>query len=67
MREETICALAWYWLRMPTRLGCCTLEEARICIMHQKEDYNTHRPHSALGNIPPAEFAVRIRLENQAA
>lgn len=41
--------------------------EARAAIVHWKEDYNTHRPHSALGNIPPAEFAVGIRLENQAA
>ncbi|WP_309776022.1 integrase core domain-containing protein, partial [Nitrobacter vulgaris] len=31
------------------------------------EDYNQHRPHSALGNITPAEFATKSTLEKQAA
>ena len=35
-----------------------TLSEARSAITSWKEDYNHHRPHSALGNVPPAEFAV---------
>jgi hypothetical protein len=26
-----------------------------------------HRPHSALGNVPPAEFAMKSTLEKQAA
>jgi putative transposase len=44
-----------------------TLTDARTQIATWKEDYNRHRPHSALGNIPPAEFAMNIRLEKQAA
>jgi putative transposase len=44
-----------------------SLAAARLAIANWKEDYNTHRPHSALGNIPPAEFAMKIRLEKQAA
>jgi putative transposase len=31
-----------------------TLAEARSAITSWKEDYNDHRPHSALGNMPPA-------------
>jgi putative transposase len=44
-----------------------SLAEARAAIANWKEDYNNQRPHSALGNIPPAEFATKIRLEIQAA
>ena len=44
-----------------------SLTEARSAITDWKEDYNNHRPHSALGNIPPAEFAMKIRLEKRAA
>ena len=44
-----------------------TLTDARAQITAWKEDYNYHRPHSALGNIPPAEFAMKIRLEMMAA
>lgn len=44
-----------------------TLVDARTQIAAWKEDYNRHRPHSALGNIPPAEFAMKIRLEMLAA
>lgn len=44
-----------------------TLADARTQIVAWKEDYNRHRPHSALGNIPPAEFATKIRLEMLAA
>jgi putative transposase len=44
-----------------------TLADARAQIAAWKEDYNHHRPHSALGNIPPAEFAMRMRLEMLAA
>lgn len=43
------------------------LVQARTAISSWKEDYNTHRPHSALGNIPPAEFAIKSALEKQAA
>jgi len=44
-----------------------TLTEARSAINSWKEDYNHHRPHSALGNMPPAEFAMKSTLEKQAA
>lgn len=44
-----------------------SLAEARSAITDWKEDYNNHRPHSALGNVPPVEFAMKIRLEKQAA
>jgi putative transposase len=44
-----------------------SLAEARSAITNWKEDYNNHRPHSALGNLPPVEFALKIRLEKQAA
>ena len=44
-----------------------SLEEARTRITHWKEDYNTQRPHSALGNLTPVEFALKRTLEKQAA
>ena len=44
-----------------------TLTEARNAISSWKEDDNRHRPHSALGNITPAGFALRSTLEKQAA
>lgn len=44
-----------------------SLGEARVKIQNWKEDYNQHRPHSALGNITPAEFAAKTALENLAA
>lgn len=44
-----------------------TLDDARTQIAAWKQDYNRHRPHSALGNIPPAEFSMKIRLEMLAA
>jgi putative transposase len=44
-----------------------TLTEARSAITSWKEDYNHHRPHSALGNMPPAELAIKSTLEKQAA
>jgi putative transposase len=43
-----------------------TLPEARSAIASWKEDYNHHRPHSAIGNMPPAEFAIKSTLERQA-
>lgn len=42
-----------------------TLAEARSAITSWKEDYNRHRPHSALGNMAPAEFALKSTLENR--
>jgi putative transposase len=44
-----------------------TLTEARSAITSWKEDYNHHRPYSALGNMPPAEFAIKSTLEKTAA
>ncbi|MBN9458531.1 MAG: transposase [Bosea sp.] len=44
-----------------------TLVEARSAIASWKEDYNRYRPHSALGNITPAEFALKSTLEKHAA
>lgn len=36
-----------------------SLKHARRLISAWKEDYNTVRPHTALGNVPPAEFVRR--------
>ena len=44
-----------------------SLGQARAAIASWKEDYNLNRPHSALGNRSPAEFAATIALETQAA
>ncbi|KQU54596.1 integrase [Bosea sp. Leaf344] len=44
-----------------------TLAEARSAVTSWKEDYNRNRPNSALGNITPAEFALKSTLEKQAA
>ena len=44
-----------------------TMRDARTQIATWKEDYNCQRSHSALGNIPPAEFAMKTRLEKLAA
>ena len=44
-----------------------TLIEARAAIQLWKEDYNQRRPHSALGNLTPAEFASKMALEKLAA
>jgi len=44
-----------------------TLTEARSAINSWKEDYNHQRPHSAIGNITPAEFLRKSTLEKQAA
>lgn len=39
-----------------------TIAHARELIGAWRRDYNEVRPHSALGRIPPAEFAARHRL-----
>ena len=41
-----------------------SLAEARNTLRKWKEDYNHIRPHSALGNIAPAEFVRQIKLKN---
>ena len=37
-----------------------TLEEARGRLEAWRQDYNTVRPHSSLGDLTPAEFALHI-------
>lgn len=44
-----------------------SMTEARYRISAWKEDYNSHRPHSSLGNLTPNEFASQLALETQAA
>jgi putative transposase len=36
-----------------------SLEDAKEKVDAWREDYNRERPHSALGNVPPEEFAGR--------
>ena len=43
------------------------LSDARVAINKWRHDYNNERPHSALGNIPPAEFAMNQALDEKAA
>ena len=44
-----------------------SLGEARHEIAFWQHDYNHHRPHSGLGNIPPAEFVAQKGLAMHAA
>jgi len=44
-----------------------SLSQARLQITKWKEDYNSQRPHSSLGNITPNEFAIKMDLQKQAA
>lgn len=44
-----------------------SLSHARQEICVWQHDYNHHRPHSALGNIPPAESVTQKGLEMRAA
>jgi len=44
-----------------------TLTEARQKIEHWREDYNHQRPHSALGNLTPAEYARKRILDRHVA
>ena len=44
-----------------------TLSEARAALRSWKEDDNQNRPHSALGNKTPTEFAAQMALETVAA
>ncbi len=43
------------------------LEHARRAIAYWKEDYNTGRPHSALGYQTPAAFAAKLATGHHAA
>ncbi len=42
-----------------------TLLEAQVLVADWREEYNTYRPHSALGMLTPAEFASRWRVDRQ--
>ena len=42
-----------------------SLLEARVIIEDHRVDYNTHRPHSAHGDLTPTEFALRCTQTNQ--
>jgi putative transposase len=44
-----------------------SLAQARSVLAAWRVDYNGTRPHSALGNIPPAQYAEKIRLAQEAA
>ena len=39
------------------------LEETKEIVMQWKEEYNTVRPHSSLGRIPPVAYAVRFKQQ----
>jgi putative transposase len=41
------------------------LEDAKRKIRAWRTDYNTRRPHSALGNLPPAEYLRRWHSERE--
>lgn len=43
------------------------LIEARVLIEDWRQDYNQHRPHSALGMMAPARFALGYRTAHRAA
>jgi putative transposase len=44
-----------------------SLTDARDELEKWQEDYNNLRPHSSIGNITPAEFAQKIRVDELAA
>lgn len=44
-----------------------TLNDAQKTLAIWQEDYNWHRPHSALGNLTPMEFIQRKAMDKMAA
>ena len=44
-----------------------SLVEARETLEAWQEDYNNQRPHSALGNLTPREFAEKTMMDKLAA
>ena len=44
-----------------------TLLEAQVLVADWHDEYNTYRPHSALGMLTPADFGTRYRTEHQPA
>ncbi|WP_456390412.1 integrase core domain-containing protein [Profundibacter sp.] len=43
------------------------VREARKTLELRQEDYNWHRPHSALANLTPMEFIQRKAMDKMAA
>jgi transposase InsO family protein len=41
-----------------------TLLEAQVLVADWRNEYNTYRPHSALGMLTPADFADQWRRTN---
>lgn len=41
------------------------LLEAKVLVEDYRGHYNHHRPHSALGYRPPAEFAMAVGLDRK--
>lgn len=44
-----------------------SLPNAKAVLTAWRNDYNRHRPHSALGNASPEEYAEKMRLAQEAA
>src|ERR1700736_1115911 len=42
-----------------------SLAQTRAVLAEWRNDYNTVRPHSSVGNLPPAEYADRGASERQ--
>ena len=42
-----------------------SLLEAQVLVADWRNDYNTYRPHSALGMLTPAEYADQRAKDNQ--
>ena len=44
-----------------------SLAEASVIVEAWRMEYNTYRPHSALGGLTPAEYRARWEADNQIA
>jgi transposase InsO family protein len=42
-----------------------SLLEAQVLVADWRDEYNTYRPHSALGMLTPVEFAEQWRQTHQ--
>jgi putative transposase len=42
-----------------------SLSHMRRVIKAWREDYNEHRPHSALGYLPPAKYAAALKAAKE--
>lgn len=52
LRDECLNAQVFY-----------SIDEAQEKVESWRLDYNTNRPHSSIGNLPPSEFAERFKQE----